>query len=52
MTEEELDAFVEAKLADRLAARLEAERGRLRAEVISELRRGSPHGSRNVIPHW
>src|SRR6476660_5180759 len=39
MTEEELNAIVESKLADRLAARLQADRERVRAEVIAELRR-------------
>jgi hypothetical protein len=39
MTEDELSAIVESKLADRLAARLQADRERVRAEVITELRR-------------
>jgi hypothetical protein len=39
MTEEELNKIVESKLADRLAARLQADRDRVRAEVIGELRR-------------
>jgi hypothetical protein len=39
MTEDELSAIVESKLADRLAARLQADRERVRMEVISELRR-------------
>ena len=39
MTEEELTKIVEAKLADRLAARLQADRERVRMEVVSELRR-------------
>jgi hypothetical protein len=39
MTEEELNAIVEAKLADRLAARLQADRERVRLEVVSDLRR-------------
>jgi hypothetical protein len=39
MTEDELTAIVEAKLADRLAARLKADRERVRMEVIMELRR-------------
>jgi hypothetical protein len=39
MTEDELSAIVEAKLADRLAARLQADRERVRADVIAELRR-------------
>jgi hypothetical protein len=39
MTAEELDALVEAKLADRLAARLKADRERIRLEVVSDLRR-------------
>jgi hypothetical protein len=39
MTEEELNVIVESKLADRLAARIQADRERVRAEVIAELRR-------------
>jgi len=39
MTEDELNQIVEAKLADRLAARIQADRERVRAEVIMELRR-------------
>jgi hypothetical protein len=39
MTTEELDAIVEAKLADQLAARLRADRERVRLEVIMEIRR-------------
>jgi hypothetical protein len=39
MTEDELNAIVESKLADRLAARLQADRDRVRAEVVSEIRR-------------
>ena len=39
MTEEELSVIVESKLADRLAARLAADRERVRMEVIAELRR-------------
>jgi hypothetical protein len=39
MTEEELNKIVESKLADRLAARLQADRERVRMEVIMELRR-------------
>jgi hypothetical protein len=39
MTEDELNAIVESKLADRLAARLQADRDRVRAEVVGELRR-------------
>ena len=39
MTEEELNALVEAKLAERLEARLQADRNRIREEVISALRR-------------
>jgi hypothetical protein len=39
MTEDELNAIVEAKLADRLAARLHDDRERVRAEVVAELRR-------------
>jgi hypothetical protein len=39
MTGEELNTIVESKLADRLAARLAADRERVRQEVILELRR-------------
>jgi hypothetical protein len=39
MTEDELSAIVESKLADRHAARLQADRERIRMEVIRELRR-------------
>jgi len=39
MTEDELTQIVESKLADRLAARLQADRERVRLEVIMELRR-------------
>jgi hypothetical protein len=39
MTEQELSAIVESKLADRLAARLAADREHVRQEVILELRR-------------
>jgi hypothetical protein len=39
MTEDELNAIVESKLADRLAARLQADRERVRMDVIMELRR-------------
>ena len=39
MTDAELDAIVESKLADRLAVRLAADRERIRQEVILELRR-------------
>jgi hypothetical protein len=39
MTEDELNAIVESKLADRLAARLQADRERVRADVIADLRR-------------
>ena len=39
MTEDELNKIVEAKLADQLAARLQADRERVRLEVIMELRR-------------
>jgi hypothetical protein len=39
MTNDELDAIVEAKLADRLAARLQADRDAVRLEVIREIRR-------------
>jgi hypothetical protein len=41
MTEEELSAIVESKLEARLAARLEADRQRIRAEVVDGLRRES-----------
>jgi hypothetical protein len=39
MTNDELDAIVEAKLADQLAARLQADRDRVRTEVILAIRR-------------
>jgi hypothetical protein len=39
MTEEELNKIVEAKLADQLAARLQADRDAVRLEVIREIRR-------------
>jgi hypothetical protein len=39
MTEDELNQIVESKLADRLAARLQADRERVRAEVVADLRR-------------
>ena len=39
MTNDELDAIVEAKLADRLAERLAADRARIREEVVSQIRR-------------
>ena len=39
MTEHELNKIVEAKLAAALAARLQADRERVRAEVIADLRR-------------
>ena len=39
MNEAELNAIVESKLADRLAARLQADRERVRADVIAEMRR-------------
>jgi hypothetical protein len=39
MTEDELNAIVESKLAARLAARLQADRERVRVEVITKLRR-------------
>ena len=39
MTEDELNKIVEAKLADQLAARLQADRERVRMEVIMEIRR-------------
>jgi hypothetical protein len=39
MTEAELNAIVESKLADQLAARLQVDRDRVRAEVIREIRR-------------
>jgi hypothetical protein len=41
MTEEELSRIVEAKLADQLAARIQSDRDRVRAEVIREIRRES-----------
>jgi hypothetical protein len=39
MTEQELNAIVESKLEEQLAARLQADRNRIREEVISALRR-------------
>jgi hypothetical protein len=39
MTEDELTQIVETKLADRLAARLKADRDALRLEVVMEMRR-------------
>jgi hypothetical protein len=39
MTEDELNKIVEAKLAAALAVRLEADRQRIRAEVVDGLRR-------------
>jgi hypothetical protein len=39
MTEDELNAIVESKLEEQLAARLQADRNRIREEVISALRR-------------
>jgi hypothetical protein len=39
MTEQELNTIVEAKLADQLAARLQADRDRVKLEVVMELRR-------------
>jgi hypothetical protein len=39
MTEDELNRIVESKLEARLAARIQADRERVRAEVIAELRR-------------
>jgi hypothetical protein len=39
MTDEELNRIVEAKLADRLAARKQAEEAKLRAEIAAEIRR-------------
>ena len=39
MTEDELNRIVEAKLADRLAARLQADREAVRTEVVMGLRR-------------
>ena len=39
MNEDELNAIVEAKLAEALAARIKAERDRIRLEVVSSLRR-------------
>jgi hypothetical protein len=41
MTEQELNQIVEAKLAASLAARIQADRERVRAEVIREIRRES-----------
>jgi hypothetical protein len=39
MTEDELNAIVESKLEAQLAARLQADRDRVRAEVVREIRR-------------
>jgi hypothetical protein len=39
MDEAELNALVEAKLADALAARLKADRDRVRMEVVDQIRR-------------
>jgi hypothetical protein len=39
MNEDELNALVDAKLAERVEARLKAERARVREETILELRR-------------
>jgi len=39
MNEDELNALVESKLAEALAARLQADRQRIREEVVSSLRR-------------
>jgi hypothetical protein len=39
MTEDELNQIVESKLADRLAARLQADRDRVRMEVVDQIRR-------------
>jgi hypothetical protein len=39
MDENELNRIVESKLAEQLAARLKADRERVRAEVVMELRR-------------
>jgi hypothetical protein len=41
MTEDELNKIVEAKLAEALAARMKAERDRIRLEVVSSLRRAA-----------
>jgi hypothetical protein len=52
MTEEELNTIVEAKLADRLAARLQADRERVRMEVIMELRREAERKHYDRINAW
>jgi hypothetical protein len=39
MNAEELDAIVESKLAEQLEARLQADRQRIRAEVVDQIRR-------------
>jgi hypothetical protein len=49
MTEEELSKLVESKLADRLAARLAADRERVRQEVILELRREAERAHYDAI---
>jgi hypothetical protein len=48
MTESELDALVNGKLADALAQRLEYERQRVRQEVVDELRHARP--SEHIMP--
>jgi hypothetical protein len=52
MTEAELNQIVEAKLADRLAARLQADRERVRLEVVSELRREAERKHYDKINGW
>jgi hypothetical protein len=39
MNEQELNALVESKLAERLEARQQADRNRIREEVVSQIRR-------------
>ena len=39
MNEHELNQIVDAKLAEQLAARLQADRARMRQEVVDEIRR-------------
>jgi hypothetical protein len=52
MTEDELNTIVESKLADRLAARLQADRERVRADVIAELRREAERKHYDRINAW
>jgi hypothetical protein len=49
MTENELNAIVESKLAEALAARLQADRQRIREEVITALRREAERAHHDKI---